>query len=343
MSDFFVKIYGTILDSSIWGEPLTVRIVWITMLAMANEDGIVRASSDGIARRANVPLSDADDALAILEAPDPRSKDDENEGRRVEKIRGGFLILNYKKYRELRTQKQVDDARRQQAQRDRDKSRDERDESQDDERDSSQESQSVAAEVEVEVEGEEELPPPPHAHEAQSSTGSTAQAMISIVPAEFRPDMEHLLGLLPNVASWTAEMRAALEGMHGKPLTVAQLGQAVRDYLASGNCLPPSAYQKSGGPSLRQFRRYMQGVTEGDGPVASRPKGMTGAAAAMIDMIRRKRQPQFPNSPPATWSEGLNERVQGVVKPFLTRIFADDPKGEGTLLAQLARALEEAQ
>lgn len=81
--------------------------------------------------------------------------------------------------------------------------------------------------------------------------------MISVVPAEFRPDMTTLIGLVPNVTAWTAEMRAALEGMHGKPLTFAQLGQAVRDYLASGKA--------KSNPSLRSFRRYMQGVLETNG------------------------------------------------------------------------------
>jgi hypothetical protein len=99
-------------------------------------------------------------------------------------------------------------------------------------------------------------PPPPLARdEAQSPTGSTAQTLVSVVPAEFRPDMKGLLALVPNVTAWTAEMRSALEGMHGKPLTFAQLGQAVRDYLASGKVKNP-------GPSLRSFRRYMQGVLE---------------------------------------------------------------------------------
>lgn len=101
--------------------------------------------------------------------------------------------------------------------------------------------------------------PPPLQNGAQSPNGSTAQTMVSIVPAEFRPDMQRLIESVPNVTAWTAEMRAALEGMHGKPLTFAQLGQSVRDYMASGKL-------EKGGPSLRQFRRYMQGVLEVNAP-----------------------------------------------------------------------------
>jgi hypothetical protein len=113
MSGGFVKTYGALLDSSVWGEPMATRIVWITMLAMADKNGIVAASTDGIARRANVQLRAAEAAIAILEAPDPRSKSPEHEGRRVEKIDGGFRILNYLKYRELQTEKQRQDAERQ--------------------------------------------------------------------------------------------------------------------------------------------------------------------------------------------------------------------------------------
>jgi hypothetical protein len=112
MSGGFVKLYGTILDSSIWGEPLSVRIVWISLLAMADRDGLVAASSDGIARRANVPLKQTDNALDVLSNPDPRSKSDDHEGRRVQRVDGGWQILNYAKYRELRTDKQIADAER---------------------------------------------------------------------------------------------------------------------------------------------------------------------------------------------------------------------------------------
>jgi hypothetical protein len=109
----FVKIYSDILDSSVWAEPMATRIVWITILAMADKNGIVAASSDGIARRANVQFRSAEAAIAILEAPDPRSKSSEHEGRRIERIDGGYRVLNYLKYRALQSDKQKADAERQ--------------------------------------------------------------------------------------------------------------------------------------------------------------------------------------------------------------------------------------
>jgi hypothetical protein len=111
----FVKVYSSILDSSVWGESLATRVVWITMLAMADRNGFVEASSDGIARAANLPLKQSDAALEVLSSPDIRSKtqNDEHDGRRVTRCDGGYRILNYLKYREMQTHKQKVDSERQ--------------------------------------------------------------------------------------------------------------------------------------------------------------------------------------------------------------------------------------
>lgn len=110
----FVKVYSSILASSVWGESLATRVVWITMLAMADRNGLVEASSDGIARAANISLRQSDAALEVLSSPDSRSKtDDEQDGRRIARVDGGYQILNYLKYRELQTPKQIATAARQ--------------------------------------------------------------------------------------------------------------------------------------------------------------------------------------------------------------------------------------
>jgi hypothetical protein len=115
----FVKLYGTILDSSIWSEDPYTRLVWITMLAMADAEGFVEAAVPGLARRANVPLDACEAALVRLQAPDPYSKSPENEGRRIEALERGWRILNYLAYRELRTSEQSANAERQKRYRER--------------------------------------------------------------------------------------------------------------------------------------------------------------------------------------------------------------------------------
>lgn len=112
MPGAFVKLYSTILDSSVWSEEPCTRLVWITLLAMADPDGFVEAAVPGLARRANVPLEACETALTRLMAPDAHSKSQEHDGRRVESVERGWRILNYTAYRELRTEKQVKEAAR---------------------------------------------------------------------------------------------------------------------------------------------------------------------------------------------------------------------------------------
>jgi hypothetical protein len=64
------------------------------------------------ARRANVSLEQCRAALACFEAPDPDSKDPDHEGRRIERVAGGFVLLNYEKYRERRSSTQIKTAER---------------------------------------------------------------------------------------------------------------------------------------------------------------------------------------------------------------------------------------
>lgn len=124
----YVKLFSSILDSSIWSENYPTRLVWITMLAMADAEGVVKASVSGVARRAAVTREEAEAAVAILCAPDKDRPDQAHEGRRLEVVDGGWSVLNYSKYREIRTQQQFRDAARQRKHRE--KSRASRDMSQ---------------------------------------------------------------------------------------------------------------------------------------------------------------------------------------------------------------------
>jgi hypothetical protein len=100
MSGGFVKVYASILNSSIWTEELHVRVVWLAMLALADARGMIEGSVSGLARQANVTREQCEDALNRFLSPDPDSKTPDNEGRRIEHVRGGWHILNYRTYRE---------------------------------------------------------------------------------------------------------------------------------------------------------------------------------------------------------------------------------------------------
>jgi hypothetical protein len=97
----FTKLFNSILDSTIWQEPLETKVVWITMLAMVDRGGEVHASIPGLAKRAGVSLDECEQALECLKAPDRYSRTQEHDGRRVAEIDGGWRLLNHGKYRAL--------------------------------------------------------------------------------------------------------------------------------------------------------------------------------------------------------------------------------------------------
>lgn len=102
------KLFAKIVDSSIWLEPDQTRIVWFMFIALMNEDGFVQfASIANVAYRARISHRKAAEALKILEGPDPNSADPDNEGRRIEKVPGGWIVLNADKYRDLVTRQMV--------------------------------------------------------------------------------------------------------------------------------------------------------------------------------------------------------------------------------------------
>lgn len=97
----YTKLFNSILDSTIWGESHETRLVWITLLAMADKNGEVQSSVPGLAHRARVTVPECINALQCLKNPDPFSRTLDHDGRRVEDIDGGWLLLNHGKYRRL--------------------------------------------------------------------------------------------------------------------------------------------------------------------------------------------------------------------------------------------------
>lgn len=96
------KLFTKILDSSIWLEPSPTRVVWITLIASMDEDSFCHFSAtENLARRAGVTNEECEKAILCFLEPDQNSGDPENDGRRIEKVPGGFLILNGPKYRDI--------------------------------------------------------------------------------------------------------------------------------------------------------------------------------------------------------------------------------------------------
>jgi hypothetical protein len=95
----YAKLFASIVHSTIWREKNHVRLVWITMLAIADKNGFVEASVPGLADISRVDLEECQSALDHLAAPDEYSRSQDYGGRRIEPMDGGWLLLNYTKYR----------------------------------------------------------------------------------------------------------------------------------------------------------------------------------------------------------------------------------------------------
>lgn len=80
------KLVRSILDSYTWCEGDATRRVWITLLVMADNDGIVDSSLLVLAWMVGMEIPDLEKSLQVLEP-------------RIEAIDGGWRILNHAKYR----------------------------------------------------------------------------------------------------------------------------------------------------------------------------------------------------------------------------------------------------
>ncbi len=169
MNDRFTKVYESILDSSIWFEDSDTRCVWLTLMALADMDGMVSNTIPGLARRAfpKPPLEKAIEltvtALELFMSPDEYSRTETDEGRRLRKVEGGWVLINYLAYRDRRRA----DARKEQNKEAQQRARDRKKASA---RVSTRvQGQQKSAQEEGEGEGEEEIPQTPTGAEDSKS------------------------------------------------------------------------------------------------------------------------------------------------------------------------------
>lgn len=91
-----------IVDSSLWAEPDYVCKIFITMLAMKDSDDVCRMNPYQLAQRSRKTEVEVLDALRLLSSPDTiRVEPQPFEGRRIQAVEDGWLILNGEKYREM--------------------------------------------------------------------------------------------------------------------------------------------------------------------------------------------------------------------------------------------------
>lgn len=100
----YTKLFSDIVESSIWNEPPDTCKVWITLLALSDQDGYVRGSVGWLAGKARVSKDKCAAAIALFQKPDEESRTPDHEGRRIEVLEDGWLILNYIVFRDRLSQ-----------------------------------------------------------------------------------------------------------------------------------------------------------------------------------------------------------------------------------------------
>ena len=101
----YVKLFESILRSTVWMLPPPHIKVWITFLLLSDREGYVRCSVPGLAKEAGITPDECRAAIAALEAPDPDSQSKEEDGRRIIRLDADepvWFVVNYEKYRNLK-------------------------------------------------------------------------------------------------------------------------------------------------------------------------------------------------------------------------------------------------
>ena len=100
MSNTFALLWGKTLDSSVWQESKETRLLWFTILAMKDQDGIVRASVAGLAHRARITVEECRESLRVLTSPDKDDTSGVKNGVRLEVVKGvGWRVVNNDLYK----------------------------------------------------------------------------------------------------------------------------------------------------------------------------------------------------------------------------------------------------
>lgn len=247
----YTKLFSSILDSSVWLLPPASVKVWIMFLAARDRDGMVRmATNHNVASRAHVTLEEATEAIAQLEGPDPHSSNPDNEGRRIERVDGGWMVLNAKVYDDLARKEHLQHLNRIRVANYRVRHK-----------------RPLGAEI----------PPPSGASDTSGTSadptepaqpGQTGDPETSEPPAPTPPEplviadgasaRDTFLARVRNRVAWEQEIDVIKEGLRGKEYqaTDEQIESAFRDMIA--NVVNPANMRLPG------FRKFVQSIVAAD-------------------------------------------------------------------------------
>jgi len=98
------KIFDSIYDSTV-ADDWRALITFQQFIVLCDADGTVDMTPQAISRRTNIPIEHIKAGIEILEAPDPYSRTEGQDGIRIERLDShrpwGWSIVNHKQYRNL--------------------------------------------------------------------------------------------------------------------------------------------------------------------------------------------------------------------------------------------------
>lgn len=96
------KIFDSIYDGSLYGE-FEAIVTLQALVILSDERGYIDLSTKALAGRTSYPLEVIEKGIEVLSQPDPESRSEEYEGRRIIPLEEGrsfgWLVVNKKKYR----------------------------------------------------------------------------------------------------------------------------------------------------------------------------------------------------------------------------------------------------
>ena len=95
----FIKLYETFWRGTLAKEGLHTRVLFLAMIQLADNEGILKESPANLADYAGMSVEEAEDALLVLQKPDPSSRTPDQDGRRVLDLgKNHWAVVNYSLY-----------------------------------------------------------------------------------------------------------------------------------------------------------------------------------------------------------------------------------------------------
>jgi len=100
------KIFESIYDGTL-AEDWRALITFQQMIVLCDPDGTLDMTPRALSQRTGIPIEHIEAGIKILENPDPYTRTENEEGRRILRIDShrpwGWVIVNHTKYKNLKT------------------------------------------------------------------------------------------------------------------------------------------------------------------------------------------------------------------------------------------------